>query len=181
MRVLVTVASRHGGTREIGARIATELESRGHAVDVVEPDEVASLDGYGAVVLGSAVYSGHWLTDARQLAVRLGPELAERPVWLLSSGLATAPAAAANSPAEIQAVLVAIGARGHRAFGGRLDVSTLDVDERAIIAGAQGKEGDHRDMVAVARWAGQIAEVLAGVPTPNPAPVAATAAASATA
>ena len=166
MRVLVTVASRHGGTREIGARIATELESRGNAVDVVEPDEVASLDGYGAVVLGSAVYSGHWLPAARTLAARLAPELAERPLWLLSSGLATAPAAAANSPAEIQAVVVATGARGHRAFGGRLDVSALDVDERAIIAGAQGKEGDHRDMAAVVRWAEQIADTLSAVPAP---------------
>ena len=170
MRVLVTVASRHGGTREIGARIAAELEARGLAVDVVDPDDVASIDGFDAVVLGSAVYSGHWLPSARQFAARFETELTGRPVWLLSSGLATAPAAAANSPAETQAMLVATGARGHRAFGGRLDVSTLDVDERAIVAGAQGKEGDHRDMAAVARWADQIADALSAAPATTLAP-----------
>ena len=169
MRVLVTVASRHGGTREIGYRIAAELEARGLAVDVVDPDDVASIEGFDAVVLGSAVYSGHWLPAARQFAERFESELSGRPVWLLSSGLATAPAAAANSPAETQAMLTATGARGHRAFGGRLDVSTLDVAERAIIAGAQGKEGDHRDMVAVAQWSARIADALTATPAPAPA------------
>lgn len=166
MRVLVTAASRHGGTREIGAHIAAELRSRGHEAELIDPENVVTLDGYDAVVLGSAVYTGHWLATAREFADRFAAELTQRPVWLLSSGLATVPAAAANSPAETQALIGATRARGHRAFGGRLDRSALNVAERAIVAAAQGKEGDHRDMAAVASWARTIADELARMSVP---------------
>ena len=160
MRVLVTVASRHGGTREIGARIAAELRSRGHEADVLDPENVESIDGYGAVVLGSAVYSAHWMPSAREFAQRFEADLLPIPVWLFSSGLATAPAAAANSPAETLALMQAIGASSHRAFGGQLDRGVLNFAERAIIAAARGKEGDHRDLAAVDEWARQIADQL---------------------
>lgn len=166
MRVLVTVASRHGGTREIGSRVAAELRSRGHAVELVDPEHVATLDRYDAVVLGSAVYTAHWLPAAREFAARFGTDLAARPVWLFSSGLATAPAAAANSPVETLALIKATGASGHRAFGGLLDRSVLSFAERAIIAAARGKEGDHRDMAAVVEWAGQISDELARTTIP---------------
>jgi menaquinone-dependent protoporphyrinogen oxidase len=54
-----------------------------------------------------------------------------------------------------------IGARGHRAFAGRLLRSELAFAERALIAGARAKEGDHRDFAAVEAWAQQIAQQLA--------------------
>ncbi|QTE30201.1 flavodoxin domain-containing protein [Pengzhenrongella sicca] len=161
MRVLVTVASRHGGTQEIGSRIEAELRSRGHEVDLAAPADVVSIDPYDAVILGSAVYTAHWLPDAREFAVRFAAELPTKRVWLFSSGLATAPAAAANSPAETQDLMEATHASSHRAFGGRLDRGELTLAERAIIAAARGKEGDHRDMAAVVGWAGQIADELA--------------------
>ncbi|RYV49661.1 flavodoxin domain-containing protein [Pengzhenrongella frigida] len=160
MRVLVTVASRHGGTREIGARVAERLRARGHDAEVLDPESVDSIDAYDAVVIGSAVYSAHWMPSAREFAQRFAAELLTRPVWLFSSGLATAPAAAANSPAETLALIKAIDANGHRAFGGQLDRGVLNFAERAIIAAARGKEGDHRDMSAVDEWADQIADQL---------------------
>jgi menaquinone-dependent protoporphyrinogen oxidase len=39
---------------------------------------VSSVDGYHAVVLDSAVYAGHWLEPARQLAERHAEALAAR-------------------------------------------------------------------------------------------------------
>jgi menaquinone-dependent protoporphyrinogen oxidase len=162
MRVLVTIGSRHGGTWEIGETVADVLRRRGHQVTMRDPDDVASLDGIDAVVLGSAVYTAHWLPAPRDLADRLADELAERPVWLLSSGLATQPATAANSPHEIQALVARLGARGHRSFRGRLDRSVLTFAERAVIAGARARDGDHRDMAAVAAWADEVADA----PTP---------------
>ena len=161
MRVLVTAASRHAGTREIGAWIVAELQSGGHEADLVDPDAVRSLDGYDAVVLGSAIYVARWLPAAREFARRFAPELAERPVWLFSSGLATSSAAAADVPGETRAVIDTLRARGHRAFGGRLDRRFLSVAERAIVAATRGKDGDHRDLAAVTQWGGTISDELA--------------------
>jgi len=67
---------------------------------------------------------------------------------------------AANSPHETRALVERIGARGHRSFRGRLDRSVLTFAERAVIAGARARDGDHRDMAAVAAWADEVADAL---------------------
>ncbi|MGN8245697.1 flavodoxin domain-containing protein [Cellulomonas soli] len=160
MDVLVAVASRHGGTWEIGDVVAEVLRGRGHVVDVRAPEDVTTVAGYDAVILGSAIYLAHWMPTARELAERCEDELVSRPVWLFSSGLATQPANSANSPHEIAALRERLGARGHRHFRGRLDRAVLSFAERAVIAGGRAREGDHRDMAAVASWAGDIADAL---------------------
>lgn len=160
MQILVTVASRHGATAEIGSAVAAVLRTEGHVVDETAPQDVTDVRAYDAVVLGSAVYTAHWLSPARDLAARLAPQLRERPVWVFSSGLATQPAASANSPHELRALMADVGALGHRAFAGRLRRADLAFAERAIIAGARAKEGDHRDFEAVEAWARQIAADL---------------------
>ena len=89
MKVLVSAASKHGATAEIGDRIAAALRDAlpaGTDVDVVAAENVTTVDGYEAVVLGSAVYMGRWLDSARRLAETHAAELSTRPVWLFSSG-----------------------------------------------------------------------------------------------
>jgi menaquinone-dependent protoporphyrinogen oxidase len=160
MQILVTVASRHGATAEIGSAIADALRADGHVVDELAPEDVVDVAAYDAVVLGSAVYTAHWLPAARDLAARLADGLRARPVWVFSSGLATQPAARANSPHELLALMRDVGAVGHRAFAGRLVRADLAFAERAIIAGARAKEGDHRDFAAVEAWGREIAAHL---------------------
>lgn len=164
MRILLAVASRHHGTWEIGEVVADVLRARGHEVEQRVPEDVGTVAGYDAVLLGSAVYSAHWLPAARELARRCAGELATRPVWLFSSGLATQPANAANSPLEIRALRERLGARGHRSFRGRLDRAVLSFAERAVVAGGRAREGDHRDMAAVAAWATEVADALDAAP-----------------
>jgi menaquinone-dependent protoporphyrinogen oxidase len=98
MRVLVSAASRHGSTTEIAARIA-EILGRSQQIAVVEaaPADVDSLDGFDAYVIGSAVYMGRWLTDARELIHRLSG-WTDHPVWLFSSGPIGDPRSRPNRP-----------------------------------------------------------------------------------
>lgn len=170
MRVLVSVASRHGATWEIGEVIAEVLAGRGLDVETRAPEDVATLDGFDAVVLGSAVYLAHWMPSARDLADRETFALRQRPVWLFSSGLAVQPAASANSPHELLALREQLGARGHRSFRGRLDRSLLTFTERAAIAGARAREGDHRDMASVRAWATEVADDLTSHPAVGASP-----------
>ena len=86
MRILVTAATKHGATGEIAQAIAQTLRAQGLDPAVLDPDQVDTVDGYDAVVLGSAVYAGHWLKAARELVARCGNDLAARPLWLFSSG-----------------------------------------------------------------------------------------------
>ncbi len=61
MRILVIAASKHGATAEIADGIAGKFRESDLDVEIHTPDSVDSLDGYDAVVIGSAVYAGQWM------------------------------------------------------------------------------------------------------------------------
>jgi len=86
MRVLVTAATKYGATGEIARAMGEVFTECGWDATVIPPDQVESVDSFDVVVLGSAVYAGHWLKPARELVDRSGDALAARPVWLFSSG-----------------------------------------------------------------------------------------------
>ena len=104
MKILITAATKHGATGEIAQAIGGALRQRGLDPTVLEPERVDSVDDYGAVVLGSAVYAGHWLKPARELVARCGDALADRPVWLFSSGPVGDPPKPAEDPVDVAEV-----------------------------------------------------------------------------
>lgn len=156
MRVLVTAASKHGATDEIAQAIAASLTERGVEVTVERPDGVGSVDGYDAVVLGSGVYAGHWLAEAKGFADRHRAELRERPVWLFSSGPLGDPLQPSGDPVEVAPLTERLEAAGHRLFGGRLERAELNLAERAIVKLVRAPYGDYRSWPDVAEWARQI-------------------------
>lgn len=160
MRVVVSVASRHGATREIGTVIAQAFTDAGIDCDQVEPADLADVSGYDAVVIGSAVYLAEWLPEARDLVERIGPQLVGKPVWLLSSGLAGTPSKRGNSSLATTARIADLQARGHRHFPGKLDLLDLTLTERVAVLAARGKYGDNRDLTAVRAWGDQLAAEL---------------------
>jgi menaquinone-dependent protoporphyrinogen oxidase len=160
MRVLVTVASKHGATGEIGEIIAGVLRDAGMEVESHPPEAVRTLEGTDAVVLGSAIYAGRWLEPARAFAKRHADGLVERPVWLFSSGPIGDPPMPAEEPTEPLALAQELGAREHRIFAGRLDRSQLGFMERTITRALKAAEGDFRDLDAIRGWADGIAAEL---------------------
>ncbi|MCL3862754.1 flavodoxin domain-containing protein [Actinotalea sp. K2] len=160
MKVLVAVASRHGSTREIGEAIGEVIAGAGFVVDVHDPDDVESLEGYDAVVLGSSVYVGRWAASARAMVDRLAAGLSSRPVWLFSSGPVGVPAVPAGDPEEVGPLMTRLGARGHRTFAGALDRGGLGMAERAVVALVKAEHGDFRRWEDIQDWAQQIVEEL---------------------
>jgi menaquinone-dependent protoporphyrinogen oxidase len=161
MKILVTVASRHGATGEIGEVIAGVLRDAGLAVQTRPPSDVTSLDDFDAVVLGSAVYAGRWMEEARRFAQRHHEPLRGRPVWLFSSGPIGVPLAPAEESADALKLVGELTARGHQTFAGRIDPSALGWVERTITRMVKAPDGDFRDWEAVRSWADDIARALA--------------------
>lgn len=160
MKVLVSAASKHGSTDEIARAIAEVLEARGHEASVTRPEDVASVQGYNAAVLGSAVYAGHWLKPAMELVERLREGLESMPVWLFSSGPIGDPPKPEEDPVDVAEVKEATGAAGHRLFAGRLVKKELGFGEKAIVMALRAPEGDFRDWEEIRGWAGEIADAL---------------------
>jgi menaquinone-dependent protoporphyrinogen oxidase len=173
-RVLVVVASRHGATAEIATELGKAVGDcdagrrsgiTAIAMPVEQRPDPAPFD---AVILGSAVYGGHWLESAREYATSHADVLRHRPVWLFSSGPIGEPPFPPDEPYDVQALTHLIGPRGHRVFPGRLDTSRLSFGERAMVTAMRAPLGDFRDWEAVRSWATEIAGLLvtpAGAPS----------------
>jgi menaquinone-dependent protoporphyrinogen oxidase len=162
IRILVASATRHGATAEIAVEIADVLrrDVAGAVVDLRDAAKAGEVAGYDAAVIGSAVYLGRWLPAARSLVEGHREVLSGMPVWLFSSGPLGDPPVPADGPAEVVALGVAVGARGHRLFAGRLDRQELRWVERATTRVVHAPEGDFRDHDEIRRWASDVASTL---------------------
>src|SRR4029077_7703160 len=118
MRVLVVAASKYGATDEIADAIGRVLTDRGLMTTVKKPGEVDSIDVYDAVVLGSAVYAGHWMQRAKELVGRFRTTLSERPLWLFSSGPIGDPPKPQEDPIDVSDIAEVTHARDHHVFAG---------------------------------------------------------------
>lgn len=156
----MTYGSKRGGTAEIAQWIGDALREQGVAAEVRPAREVRSLDGFGPVIIGGALYSGRWHRDARRCARRLTRQLRERPVWMFGSGplddSADGPDGGANimGAKAVRKAADRVNARGTTIFGGRL---TPDARGFPASAMAKNKAGDYRKRDRIDGWAKDIA------------------------
>lgn len=84
--VLVAYASKYGATAEIAEKIGQLLRQEDLQADVLPVNRVGNLTQYKAVIIGSAVYIGKWRKEVVKFLRTNEKLLAERSVWLFSSG-----------------------------------------------------------------------------------------------
>jgi menaquinone-dependent protoporphyrinogen oxidase len=154
-RILVAYATKHGSTVEVAEAIGSELRDRGHEVDVEPASDMHALDGYSAVVLGGALYMGHWHQDAVRFLKRHLPALEEIPLAVFAMGPKTlADAEVASSRKQLDHALEAVPKLTPSAvaiFGGVVDPSKLRFPFKHMPA------SDARDWDAIAAWAHDVA------------------------
>lgn len=172
-RVLVAYGSEYGSTAEIAEAIGKSLRAAGVDVDVKAARDVGSLDSYRAVVLGSAVYMGRWRRDALRLLRRRRNELAQREVWLFSSGPVgeeKPPADDAEKekeerwtkPKRVQRLAAEIGAHDHAVFGGRVSDDAGGFMRKSMAKKTPPELRDRRDWDAIDAWAKGVATAVTG-------------------
>ena len=174
MRVQVVYASRYGATQGIAERIAAILRQHGLEVTVESARQAGDPAGYDAVVIGSAAYYFRWIRKAVEFVRRNRAALAERPVWLFSSGPLGTKATDSQGrdlcsvtvPKEIAEFREAIHPRDHRVFFGALERDKLGLIHGLMLKLPVNKDnavfplGDFRNWSDIETWAGSIAEEL---------------------
>ena len=163
--ILVTYATKHGSTAEIAEKIGEVIRTKDFNVDVLPVEQVKKLSSYHAVVLGSAVYAGQWLSEAATFFENSETALAERPVWLFSSGPTGEgdPVLLMNGwhfPETLQSIANRIQPRDITFFHGVLDTNKLGFVEKLIVKGLKAPTGDYRDWEVITSWAENIAHDL---------------------
>ena len=170
IRVLVASASRYGSTQTIAERIAKTLREQGLAVETQRAGGVSDASAYDAFVVGSAVYYGSWLKEAAEFVRQSSAVLANRPVWLFSSGPISAGTTDAQDselrvvaePKQIADFKTTVNPQDHRVFFGKLDRSKLRLVDRLVakMPAFPGSEGDFRDWKDIEAWTTGIAAHL---------------------
>jgi len=167
MKAIVVYASKYGSTRGIAEFIAEKLRQQGTQAEVRPVEAVHNPGDYDALVVGSAVYMMHWLKEAAEFVRRNRAVLANRPVWLFSSGPLGSSASVNDpklEPKEIAEFREVINPRDHRIFFGALDHSKLGFKHRMVakMPAAQAilPEGDFRNWKDIEVWAISITQAL---------------------
>ena len=164
-KVLVAHASKYGATAGIAEKIGEVLRQAGLTADVLPASKVNDLKPYSAVVLGSAAYMARWRKEAVKFLKDNQKLLAERPVWLFSSG----PAGEGDPvellkgwrfPKKIQPFIDSIKLVDIAVFHGMIDMDRLNALEKFAIRNVKSPVGDFRDWDAIASWAANIAGEL---------------------
>ncbi|MBN2553591.1 MAG: flavodoxin domain-containing protein [Spirochaetales bacterium] len=164
-KALVAYATKYGATAEIAEKIGEVLNSAGVPADVSPVDQVKDLSAYDAVVLGSAVYIFRWRREASRFLKAKEKQLAERAVWIFSSG----PTGEGDPvdltegwsfPKSLQARLDRIRPRETVVFHGAIDPGKMKGLEKWMIQKVKAAVEDSRDWEAIAAWADGIASAV---------------------
>jgi menaquinone-dependent protoporphyrinogen oxidase len=81
MRVLVTWASKRGGTEAIARTLGETLRHAGFDVDLLPANAAGMATGFDAAIVGGALYAGRWPQAARRFVHRQEEKLRSVPVW----------------------------------------------------------------------------------------------------
>ena len=161
MRVVIVVESKHGSTRAIAEVVGDEIRKAGLEASIVDADATdIALDGYDAAVIGSAVYVGRWMKNARVFLEANRETLRTMPLWMFSSGPLKEGSERPDDLAEVRAFAADVHARDSRIFAGSLDKADLSLAERAAVRMVHAPYGDAREWDEIRSWAKAISAEL---------------------
>ena len=160
--VLIAYATRYGSTQEVAEAVAETLRERGLEVNVQPMREVRTLQGYSAVVLGTALYMFRLHKDARRFLTRHREALSKRPVAIFAMGPIN------NDEKEWQGVRAQLDKElamfpwltpvAQEIFGGKFDPAKLRFPYNLVPALKRLPASDIRDWTAIRTWASSVAE-----------------------
>ena len=162
-KVLVTYASRAGSTAEIAGAIAKTFMEKGLDVEVLQAKNVKDISQYQAVIIGSAIYMGSWMSDAVKFIENNQAELKQIPTALFIGCQTMGEDTKENREkvAAYQAPLremVSPVAEGY--FAGALEPKKLPLLYRLIIKSMKIEPGDYRNWNVIRAWSEQAVPLL---------------------
>jgi menaquinone-dependent protoporphyrinogen oxidase len=166
-RILVAYASKAGSTGEVADAIGQVLAVDGAAVDVYPVEAVPNIQDYQAVVVGSAIRVGEWLSAATRFVETHQPYLSQIPTAYFTCCMTLSKETEQNrsealgymDPVRSIVTPVAVGA-----FGGKLDYSKLPFLDGMMMKSRGASEGDFRQWEAIRAWATDLRSTLISHP-----------------
>jgi len=164
VKILVAYATKAGSTAEVAAEIGRVIESKGGCqVDVRPVGKLNGVDGYDAVVIGSAIRAGKWLPEATKFVEKHRDALGRVPVALFTVCLTMKDDTEENRrtvAAYLDPVREVVQPVEMGLFAGVMDYSKLPFILRLMMKAMKSPQGDFRDWEAITSWADNICPLL---------------------
>lgn len=162
-RTLIAYATKYGTTKEIAEEIKDILAENGIKSDLINVMEIGTIDAYDAVILGSPVYMGKMLIEARDFCQKYMPYLAGKWVAIFVDGISCSPPGENSERALFAAIDEMsdfVKPTVKKVFAGSLDPSVLTEADAQIADMVHPPVGDFRDHEAIRTWAREIASAI---------------------
>ena len=158
-RILITYATRAGSTAEIATAIAEAMTRRGFLVDVKPVKANPAVQGYQAVLIGSAIRMGSWLPETMEFIKANQQILNHLPVALFTVHMLNTGDDDASRTARLaylNNVRPLLNQAEEIYFSGKIDYNTLSFFDR-LLAKAVEKQtgtppGDFRNWDEIRSW-----------------------------
>lgn len=173
MKVLVAYSSGYGTTKEVSEKIAGILNDNGGLhVTVQSIDDVADLNSYDAIIVGSSVRADRPLANVRDFFARHNSELSQKHVAIFAVCLAANSAAGRDKVkkeyiSQITTKYPELEPISIEAFGGKIDFENLNPVMRQLMKRVLEKTGiptfgsvDTRDWSLIEAWATDLRDRL---------------------
>src|SRR5262249_11686441 len=154
-------------TAEVAQRIGSELKTRGLNTVISPVQDVESVDGFDAFVLGSAIHAGTWLPEMISFLKNHLDKFGGKPVYFFITCIRVMEPDGHQHVMEyymIPEILNRLHVRQKAAFAGKLNLQTVEWDERWTLAARYDGstwpnhfDGDYRNWDKIAAWANTIA------------------------
>ncbi len=174
MKVLVGYATVHGSTSEVAQRIGDVLKQHGHEVTVADVKTLTHVDGYDAFVMGTPIHAGTWLPELKGFVKAFEPQMIGKPFYLWVTCIRVLEEYGMSHVMDFYMepeLLRQLDVRSKTAFAGKLDLQSVDWNERwSLAARYDGHawptnfDGDFRDWDKIADWATATAKDLESLP-----------------
>lgn len=170
--VLIAYCTRSGSTAEVAQAIGQTIKDAGLAVQVRAMADVQTIAAGTAVVLGTAIYIGHFPKEFHRFAERFEAELARMHPWIFVLGPTEKErkqfAAAEEQARKELGKHPTLRPADMRVLGGKFDPEHVNLPfPMSLVMKLPGNPlrkapaSDIRDWEWIHRWAGAIAEEIA--------------------
>lgn len=165
-KILVAYATRAGSTAEVADAIAKKLAQGGVTVDVLSVKDVRTLNGYRAVVLGSAIRADKVLPEISSFVKANKKELQKMPTayFVVCMTLREdTPEKRKKADSYLDPLRAEIKPVDIGLFAGKMNYSKLSFTEKIIIKNVvKVPEGDFRNWPEINSWAEKLLPKLIG-------------------
>jgi len=162
-KILVAYATKAGSTAEVAEAIGQELRDAGAEVEVSQAKDVKDVTPYKAVIIGSAIRMGKWVSEATEFVEENRQALSQVPVAYFVVCMTMKDDTEENR-STVEAYLdpmselvepVDIGL-----FAGAMNYEKLSFGARTLAKAMKVREDDWRDWEVIRAWARQVHDRL---------------------